>query len=106
MNTIFRNLNELYKIVRETPKMYFYKKDHPRSTICRCQFSYMCLMLIQQFKKYNPNNIALDDTELKILKSKFQPNQIINENELGNHFLKCIYLEEITQITVSNHLIY
>ena len=64
-------------------------------------------MLIQQFiKKYNPNNIALDDTELKMLKSKFQPNQVINENELGDHFLKGIYCEEITQIIVSNHLIY
>ena len=106
MNTIFRDGDNLYKIVRETPKTYFYKMILPTQKRVGNKSLLFFFQQSVSYKKYDPNHIILHHTERKTLKTCFHPEQEINFNEFGNHFLMDYRWVEIDENILNNHLFF
>ena len=103
---MFKEGDNLYKIVRETSKTYFYKMILP--TQIRVGNKSLLFFFQQNvcYKKYDPNGFYLDSTERKTLKTCFHPEQEININEFGNHFLMDAKWIELDENMLNKHLFF
>ena len=76
----------LYNITRETPTTIFYKSVQPNKTYhANVSIVFHCRpnTILSYF---NPDELQLDEKEHKMLKTKFDPSNIISSDELRNTF--------------------
>ena len=93
----------LYNITRETPKTIFYKSVKPnKSYHADVSIVYHCRpnTILSYF---NPDELQLDEKEYKMLKTKFDPSNILSPDELRNTFFKNDERVPITDELKLNH---
>ena len=103
--TYFIQGGKIYKIVRQTAKTYFYKELKPSKDVVLDNGTLFINIINISFKQYL-NIDDLEDEQYKILKSKFNAENVIDESIIQSLLFINKSHYEIDEEVMNNHLFF